>query len=184
MRSLGRLVSELEDHRAASGVCGTAGAPLRLAFLSLAWGFFGSSTTVGTLTKSGSSSSMAIGGCSASAGAGPISASLLSVADCTSSSLVSGELFASVSKLSEELLTSASLLFLERFAFFFFFLRFFLSEGACSSSVSSLQRHRGRGQPEWVMVLGPYPATPSQDPWLQCSLPTHSSWVALLRELS
>ena len=36
---------------------------------------------------------------------------------------------------------------------------------------SRLKGQSGRGPPEWVMVLGPRPASRSQDPWLQRSLP-------------
>lgn len=72
MRSSGRLVSELEDHRAASGVCCRAGAPR--CFLSLACAFCGTPPPAGAFTAP-CSSSLPLGGCATSAGA--ISAALL-----------------------------------------------------------------------------------------------------------
>lgn len=65
-RSLGRLVSKLEPHRAASGVCCRAGAAQL--FVSLASAFSGTPPLVGAFSTP-CSSSLPLGGCAACAGA-------------------------------------------------------------------------------------------------------------------
>ena len=60
----------------------------------------------------------------------------------------------------------------------------FWASGTAQIAGSRLEGQRGRGPPEWVMALGPHPASRSQDPWLQRSLPHRrltSSRVALPR---
>ena len=47
----------------------------------------------------------------------------------------------------------------------------FWSSGTPGMAGSRLKGQSRRGPPEWVMVLGPRPASRSQDPWLQRSLP-------------
>ena len=47
----------------------------------------------------------------------------------------------------------------------------FWSSGTPGMAGSRLKGQSGRGPPEWVMALGPRPASRSQDPWLQRSLP-------------
>ena len=47
----------------------------------------------------------------------------------------------------------------------------FWASGTAHIAGSRLEGQSGRGPPEWVMALGPHPASRSQDPWLQRSLP-------------